>query len=86
MAQGVYFLSGGKRSIVNIPIESCTDFVVLAASEYTDIPTMQNIFTIPLVEDMQQMWMLGFSLPMITYLVAWGYQTVINFASKDDDK
>lgn len=31
----------------------------------------------------QILFVSGFSLPMICYLVAWAYQSVINFATKD---
>jgi hypothetical protein len=30
-----------------------------------------------------QIFNLGFSLPVLAYIVAWGYQVVINFATKD---
>lgn len=33
--------------------------------------------------DYQTVFMFGFSLPVIAYLTAWGYQTVINFAVKE---
>jgi len=39
-----------------------------------------NYFT---QEDLQNFFIIFFSLPMTTYLVAWGYQTVINFATRD---
>lgn len=34
-------------------------------------------------ENYQLLFYTGFSLPLIIYLVAWGYQVVINFATKD---
>jgi hypothetical protein len=33
--------------------------------------------------DYQTVFMFGFALPVTGYLVAWGYQTVINFATKE---
>ena len=35
------------------------------------------------VEAYQDLFTLGFTIPLITYLVAWGYQEVITFATKD---
>lgn len=46
-------------------------------------PSLQDVFAIPLASDLQSMWMTGFALPVILYLVAWAYQSAINFASKD---
>ncbi len=34
--------------------------------------------------ELQNFFIFFFSLPLITYLVAWGYQTVINFATSDE--
>ena len=31
--------------------------------------------------ELQEFWLFFFSLPLIVYLVAWAYQTVINFAT-----
>jgi len=36
-------------------------------------------------EEIQEFFKYFFSLPLIVYLVAWAYQTVINFATKDHD-
>jgi len=38
-----------------------------------------NYFT---QEDLQNFFIIFFSLPMTTYLVAWGYQTVRNLSSR----
>lgn len=45
--------------------------------------TLDQLFNVPIVEDLQTAFMLGFGLPITCYLVSWGYQVVINFASKD---
>lgn len=60
-------------------IDNCTTYVLQTATEYQSLPTLTDIFTMPLAEDLTQMWMLGFTLPMITYLTAWGYGVVINW-------
>jgi len=57
-------------------------YTVLSAASMADQPSMQDIFAIPLAEDMAQMWSLGFGLPMTCYLVAWGFGAVLNFIDK----
>lgn len=61
------------------PIASCTGYVMMDITEYSDYPTLSSIFAVPLASDLQSMWMIGFSLPVIFYLTAWAYQTVISF-------
>ncbi len=63
-------------------LQDCSGYIMLTASDYTQLmsePTLMDIFTIPVVGDLQQMWMLGFSLPIITYLSSWGFGVVINW-------
>jgi len=55
-----------------------TGFVSLSAASMAEQPSMQDIFAIPLAEDMAQMWSLGFGLPMTCYLVAWGFGVILN--------
>ncbi|PPD46036.1 MAG: hypothetical protein CTY16_09535 [Methylobacter sp.] len=62
-------------------LESCTDYVLLTASEFTGLPTLTDIFAMPVAGDLQQMWMLGFGLPVIAYLTAWAFGVVINWFS-----
>jgi len=56
-------------------------YTVLSAASIADQPSMQDIFAIPLAEDMVQMWSLGFGLPMICYLSAWGFGVLLNMLS-----
>lgn len=58
-------------------VDSCTTYVVMDASTYHSQPTLAEVFAMPVAGDMQSMWMLGFGLPVICYLVSWAYQTVI---------
>jgi len=53
-------------------------YIALSAASMADQPSLQNIFAIPLAEDMTQMWSLGFGLPMTCYLVAWGFGVILN--------
>jgi hypothetical protein len=43
----------------------------------------QEFLATPPVEDLQIAFMAGCSLPLIAYLTAWGYQTVINFSTRN---
>lgn len=72
----------GAVTVTATPVAECTGFVLLDAGEYSEMPTLSSLFAVPLASDLQSMWMAGFSLPLIVYLVAWAYQTVINFATK----
>lgn len=53
--------------------------VLPTLSDWSSQPTLQDIFSIPLQSDLQQMWMTGFALPVSVYLVSWAYQSIINF-------
>lgn len=66
------------------PVDSCPSYVLVDASTYTNLPTIQDLFAVPLAADLQTLWMLGFGYPIIFYLVAWAYQVVIDFATKDE--
>lgn len=54
-------------------------YITMSAQTLASQPTLQDIFSIPISSDLQNMWELGFGLPVLCYLVAWGYGTVINF-------
>lgn len=71
--------SGAIKQSTTQTIDTCTTYVLYAAQDYADLPTLTDIFTMPLAEDLSQMWMLGFSMPIIAYLTAWGYGVVINW-------
>ncbi len=69
----------GALQATSTPLDSCTSYVLLDASTYTDLPTLTQIFSVPVASDLQSMWMTGFSIPVIVYLSAWAYQSVISF-------
>ena len=80
----VDYLTGGSIHQILAPsttqtIDTCTTYVLQTVQEYQSLPTLTDVFTMPLAADLGQMWMIGFSLPMITYLTAWGYGVVINW-------
>jgi hypothetical protein len=64
-------------------VAACTQgYIAVSSAEYSDLPSLTQIFTIPVTEDLQQMWMIGFALPVICYLTAWAYQSVISWFEK----
>lgn len=48
--------------------------------------TIEQLFNFPLSEDLNQAWLLGFGLPMICYLVCWGYGVVVNFFKPQNEE
>jgi hypothetical protein len=43
---------------------------------------LESIFVTPPEVEIQAAFIAGFSLPMIAYLTAWAFQTVINFTKR----
>lgn len=56
-----------------------TAYIGVPQSQYSDLPSLTAIFTIPVADDLQQMWMTGFAVPVICYLTAWAFQSVIGW-------
>jgi hypothetical protein len=61
-----------------------SSYIAASASSFSDLPTLISIFTVPVAEDLQQMWMTGFALPIICYLTAWAYQSLISWFEKGE--
>ena len=72
----------GVLSATSTPLDSCTSYVLIDASTYTSLPTLVDVFAVPLQSDLQSLWMTGFALPVIVYLSSWAYQSVISFVNK----
>ncbi len=64
---------------VNLP-----ETVVVQVGDQTLTAVIQQALEIPPVDDLQQIWMTGFALPIICYLTAWGFQTVIAWFEKGE--
>jgi hypothetical protein len=65
------------QPLCSVPWSSSSDsFADLAA-------VIIESFATPPAEEIQAAFVAGISLPIICYLAAWGYQTVINFISRD---
>lgn len=73
-------------------LANCTgtgDQIFMSAVEYQTLVTNQaisaNLYNPDFLTqpELQTAFGLGFTIPLIVYLVAWGYQSVIEFATKD---
>lgn len=69
----------GRLQPLSIPPESCTDYILLDASEYTGGLVLADLFAIPPSAELTSAWVAGFSLPLIIYLAAWALGVVVNF-------
>ncbi len=73
----------GDVSFTGESPDTCTSYQLLSADDYNQILASAALWT-AVPEDIQQAFTAGFSLPLICYLVAWAYQLVINFATKEE--
>lgn len=76
--------SGGLMTAteVNTVAEcSASNYIAAPQTQFSDLPTLTDIFSVPVVADLQDMWMLGFATPIICYLTAWAFQSVISWFS-----
>lgn len=69
-------------------IEDCTGFVLLEPSEYQQFMLGSSLFDPSVISQAQAqtLFMAGFSLVIISYMVAWGYGAVINWFRPEHDK
>lgn len=71
--------ANGYLMVSATPVEQCSTWVMLSASEYTDLPSLTDIFAMPLASDLGQMWQVAFSLPLVLYMSAWALGVVVRF-------
>lgn len=72
----------GALIVVDSTVQDCTGFVLLEngdALHFLERLFDPNFLT---VADYQTAFQLGISLPILAYVTAWAFQTVINFISK----
>lgn len=75
----------GSTVTLDVQTDPCANAALLSGIEYaafTETPTLFDIFSQPLAEDLATMWATGFSLPLIVYLSAWALGVVVNFINK----
>lgn len=75
--------TGQVLQVAIAQVQPCPQYVLMTGQEFTSLPSLAEVFAMPLATDLQQMWLIGFSLPIILYLASWAFQTVIDFISQD---
>lgn len=82
-ADCVQIQPSGRVEFTGEAADTCSTHQLLTADDYNTILASVPLWTAT-PEEIQQAFIAGFSLPLICYLVAWAYQLVINFATKDE--
>ena len=85
-----YLCISGSTQIAVTTIQQClaidaNAFIAQSAATLATQPTLQDIFSTPLAADLLQAWQLGFGLPMLCYMTAWAYGSLINFFESKHD-
>ncbi len=74
--------TGQQLQATSQSLADCTAYVLVSAAEHEQLPTLVDIFTVPLADDLQDMFMAGFALPLILYLAALSFSSVVKFIPK----
>lgn len=61
------------------PLTQCTSYVLMDATGFKNLPTLTDVFSMPVSADLTTMWMTGFALPLIVYISSWALQIVVGF-------
>jgi len=81
MSECIDINSFGNVVFTNQTLEECTSYVLMDSVAYTDYPTLTSIFNMPVAADLGEIWLIGFSLPIIIYLSAWAFGELISFVN-----
>ncbi len=76
---------GTALEVVGTYSETCTGFVLATAEEYALTPTLAQIFATPDAETITAAFMAGMALPLILWLSAWGFGSVVAFIDRRTD-
>jgi hypothetical protein len=77
--------SGTTLEVVGAYTVECLGYALMTAQEYADTPSLSALFAMPDPATVQQAFMAGCSLPLILWLVAWGFGTVVGFINRRAD-
>lgn len=85
-----YLCISGTTQTVVTSIAQClaidsNAFIAQTAATLATQPTLQDIFSIPTSADLLQAWQLGFGLPILSYMTAWAFGSLINFFDSKHD-
>lgn len=78
MSACLLIVSGALQITDSLPAD-CAGYVLLSASEYTNLQQVAEALAMPSTSQMQMAFMAGITTPLICYLTAWGFAQVINF-------
>lgn len=70
---------GSTLEVLGEYTDACAGYALMTAQEYAATPTLAALFAQPDAGSIQQAYMAGLSLPLILWLVAWGFGTVVSF-------
>jgi hypothetical protein len=65
--------------------DACTGYALMTAQEYASTPTLAALFATPDPDSVRAAFMAGLSLPLILWLVAWGFGSVVSFMNHRSD-
>jgi len=68
------------------PLAECSGHVLMDSTEYSQVPTLQALFAMPDSGQLAAAWAAGFTIPMICYLVAWGFGVAVNFFKPENER
>lgn len=74
--------ANGYLIATNAPLSECTGFVLLESSD--SLPMLTQLFDPAYLStaDYGQLFWLGVTVPLLGYITAWAFQTVISFINK----
>lgn len=77
--------TNGALIVVDATVQDCTGFVLLENGD--SLHFIERLFdpNFLTVTDYQTVFQLGMTTPLLAYLTAWAFQTVINFATRDKE-
>ena len=77
---------GTTLEVIGEYTDACAGYALMTAQEYAATPTLAALFAQPDADTVRQAFMAGLSLPLILWLSAWGFGTVVNFINDRVDK
>lgn len=75
-------VSGSSLQVAGEYTTDCAGYALMTATEYADTPTLAALFAQPDAEAIQSAFSAGLSLPLILWLVSWGFGVVVNFINE----
>ncbi|NMY53506.1 hypothetical protein [Pseudomonas sp. WS 5011] len=77
---------GSTLEVIGEYTDACAGYALMTAQEYAATPTLAALFAVPDADTVRQAFMAGLSLPLILWLTAWGFGTVVHFINHRTDQ